>query len=111
MTAKKMTKGERIDRANDYRTKIAAQMGAVASGNTYALPIFRNIADGIMSHLGLEHFASGQSSPFVGLIKNALDNGYRPTLRGDLDPLYTVLADCYDFEMARRGNALRAYRG
>lgn len=42
---------------------------------------------------------------------NGRENGYRPTLRADLDPRYTVLADAYDAAQAGRGSALRAFRG
>lgn len=36
---------------------------------------------------------------------------YRPTLRADIDPRYTILADAYDAAQAQRGSPLRAFRG
>lgn len=38
------------------------------------------------------------------------DDGYRPTMRADLDQRYTVLADAYDAAQAARGSRLRAFR-
>lgn len=38
------------------------------------------------------------------------DDGYRPTMRPDIDPRYTVLADAYDAAQAARGSRLRAFR-
>ena len=100
----KMTKAAKVARANEWRSKLAAQMGCVASGNWYALGTFYEMTDIVMMTLGLPN-------GFKNLIENYYSHDYCPTLRGDLDPLYTVLADAYDFEMARRGGAARAYRG
>ena len=49
--------------------------------------------------------------PFDSLCGSYTSNGYTPTLRGDLDPLYTVLADMYDFKQAQHRRSARAYRG
>jgi hypothetical protein len=40
-----------------------------------------------------------------------VENGYRPTIRPDSFPEAAALADAYDFIMAQRGHAVRAYRG
>lgn len=37
-------------------------------------------------------------------------NGYRPTLRADRDPRYTLLADAYDAYQIARGDPKRAIR-
>ena len=105
----KMTKNQKAERANDYRVELAQQMGYVAGGNTEAEIYFYQFASKIMGILGIS--CDGGHFPFVNLINCANRHGYRPTLRADLDPLYTVLADAYDFEQARRGSAYRAYRG
>ena len=48
---------------------------------------------------------------FEELVNNRdRDDGYRPTMRADLDPRYTVLADAYDAAQAARGSRLRAFR-
>lgn len=48
---------------------------------------------------------------FEDLVNNRdRDDGYRPTMRADLDPRYTVLADAYDAAQAARGSRLRAFR-
>jgi len=39
------------------------------------------------------------------------EGGYRPTLREDLDPRNTILANAYDLAQAVRGDARRAFRG
>lgn len=38
-------------------------------------------------------------------------NGYRPTLRPDLDPRYAILADAYDGHQVFTGSHKRAFRG
>jgi hypothetical protein len=42
---------------------------------------------------------------------DACTDGYRPTLRADLDPRFAAIADAFDAEMARRGDSRRAFRG
>ena len=37
--------------------------------------------------------------------------GYRPTFRSELDPRFAMIARAFDDEMARRGDARRAFRG
>jgi hypothetical protein len=85
-------------------------MGAVASGNSYAPAAFRAVADSIMRKLEVGSDTGPNPNRFLDLCWKYNDHGYIPTLRCDQDPLYTVLADCYDFEQARRGSPARAYR-
>lgn len=108
MTAK-MTKTQKIARANEYRARAAEAMGAISSACGECN--FGDLGDEIMNVLSLNHFADGMCGPFDSLCGSYTSNGYTPTLRGDLDPLYTVLADMYDFKQAQHRRSARAYRG
>lgn len=97
--------GKRLARelAEEKRVFVISLMGAVASGNSFSLQRLEEVGSEICRKL-----VAG-TTEMVDLL-NA-EGSYRPTLRADLDPDATVLADIYDFLQARRSDPRRAYRG
>lgn len=65
-----------------------------------------NEAENLMNGIELR-FDGG----FRGLLAAADGNGYRPTMRADLDSRFDRLADIYDAAQQLRGVDARAYRG
>jgi len=100
---RKMTKQMLLSLAEEKRVFVISLMGAVASGNSFSLQRLEEVGSEICRKL-----VAG-ATEMIDLL-NA-EGGYRPTLRADLDPDATVLADIYDFLQARRGDPRRAYRG
>lgn len=105
---KKMTKTEAKKAAEILRTKAIGWMGTVALGGNEGAD-----AEDLLLQLGelLTKEACGGSWTFVSLLECYGETGYFPTLRGDINPNYAILADLYDFFQARHGVAARAFRG
>lgn len=78
-------------------------------------PITGVAADAVrLSATGLDDLTSEltASSCFAALVSGEGGaTGYRPTLREDLSPWTTILADAYDVAREFQGDPRRAYRG
>jgi hypothetical protein len=98
-----MSKASKKQEAAVLSAKVERLVAQHAAGNVNAGNEAFAIADKLTKELTA-------ATSFNELLDGA-NHGYRPTLRGDVDPRANVLADLYDYAQARRGVDVVAYRG